>query len=542
MNGKAGIKIVQFVKLLKKWRFWRRALAVLECIVIAVTTYALVLPAITLTRDTAGQQDGIVLEERVDAEQKEAASGNDGQLSAGQTEITEEGVEQTVPVPDEGNDAVLTGTIDPESLDLRSEKNVDADVVESIPGGTAVTVLEDPGDGWLLISTPEGQSGYVKAAYVLLPGETVEEKRPEMTFELIGDRNAPDAEIDEAYINGTFPGSVRIRVEAPVGALPAGSTMKVRPVAEEQIREAVESVIPGLEGIGRMSAVEFIFTDVCGDEIEPEAEIRVFLSPTDISADLVPHVIFLNDDGQARKIESKREENTVEETKEENIVFKTDKSSVYIVVGMQVSDENVNLIETTFVDPAQPEVSVSGMLPEGGSVRVSSVEGTEFAELESEIRRSVREQDRTVLFVADSVYDIAIYDEQGSLFEPEEYDQTVTVSVEKEDAQEGSKCLIAHEAKDGGFEEPIRVEVDNGKIEYEAEHFSKIIDGTEYYEFSGLTVRPASETAYVGGTFDLTVDFSMEDLSHANFYGEIPYNKDLVDYSGAKGKVILDGQ
>ena len=150
MNGKAGIKIVQFVKLLKKWRFWRRALAVLECIVIAVTTYALVLPAITLTRDTAGQQDGIVLEERVDAEQKEAASGNDGQLSAGQTEITEEGVEQTVPVPDEGNDAVLTGTIDPESLDLRSEKNVDADVVESIPGGTAVTVLEDPGDGWLL--------------------------------------------------------------------------------------------------------------------------------------------------------------------------------------------------------------------------------------------------------------------------------------------------------------------------------------------------------------------------------------------------------
>lgn len=43
----------------------------------------------------------------------------------------------------------------------------------------------------------------------------------------------------------------------------------------------------------------------------------------------------------------------------------------------------------------------------------------------------------------------------------------------------GRRELVAREAKKGGFEEPVRVEVGDGKIEYEADHFSKMINGVE---------------------------------------------------------------
>ena len=149
-------RIIQFQKNKKSW--WK-VVRFLECITVFVTTYALILPAEQAEYDVEGSiqsSDNAVQEETVDA-------------------------------------AALTGTVYPKSLDLRSEKRMDADAIMVIPQETVVTVLEDQGDGWLLISTPDGWSGYVKAAEIFLPDEKVEEKRPKMTFELIADRNSPDA-------------------------------------------------------------------------------------------------------------------------------------------------------------------------------------------------------------------------------------------------------------------------------------------------------------------------------------------------------------
>ena len=212
-------KIIQFQKSNKQWR---KAVRFLECITVFVTTYALILPAISLSQDTARQQDGIVLEESVDNEQVDATSGNDVPISSEQAEYAENAAEQLSgnTVQEEIFDtAALTGTVYPTSLDLRSEKRMDADAIVAIPQGTVVTVLENQGDGWLLISTPDGWNGYVKAAEIFLPDEKVDEKRPKMTFELIADRNSPDAKISEEYIDGTFSDPVKVHVEAPVGGL-----------------------------------------------------------------------------------------------------------------------------------------------------------------------------------------------------------------------------------------------------------------------------------------------------------------------------------
>ena len=51
------------MKLIKNWYFWKRRIsAVMACIVVFVTVYAMVLPAITLDQDTAGQDEGLALD------------------------------------------------------------------------------------------------------------------------------------------------------------------------------------------------------------------------------------------------------------------------------------------------------------------------------------------------------------------------------------------------------------------------------------------------------------------------------------------------
>ena len=115
-------RIIQFQKNKKSW--WK-VVRFLECITVFVTTYALILPAISLSQDTARQQDGISLQESVDTVQEAAASGNDMSASSEQAEYDVEGSIQSSDnaVQEETVDAAaLTGTVYPKSLDLRSEK------------------------------------------------------------------------------------------------------------------------------------------------------------------------------------------------------------------------------------------------------------------------------------------------------------------------------------------------------------------------------------------------------------------------------------
>ena len=51
--------VEQFIRANRKLRRWQRAVSLLSAVVVFVTTYALVLPAITLDKDTAQQQSGI---------------------------------------------------------------------------------------------------------------------------------------------------------------------------------------------------------------------------------------------------------------------------------------------------------------------------------------------------------------------------------------------------------------------------------------------------------------------------------------------------
>ena len=52
-------KIEQILRHQKKWKKWQKVVVSLACIVVFITTYALILPAITMDRDEAKSQGGI---------------------------------------------------------------------------------------------------------------------------------------------------------------------------------------------------------------------------------------------------------------------------------------------------------------------------------------------------------------------------------------------------------------------------------------------------------------------------------------------------
>ena len=492
-------RIIQFQKNKKSW--WK-VVRFLECITVFVTTYALILPAISLSQDTARQQDGISLQESVDTVQEAAASGNDMSASSEQAEYDVEGSIQSSDnaVQEETVDAAaLTGTVYPKSLDLRSEKRMDADAIMVIPQETVVTVLEDQGDGWLLISTPDGWSGYVKAAEIFLPDEKVEEKRPKMTFELIADRNSPDAEISEVFINGTFSDPIKVHVEAPLGAFPAGTTMKVRPIAEEQVREAVESVVPDPESVSRVSAVDITFLDVWGDEIEPDAEIKVSLTSTSIPTDQEPVVVHVDDRGQAEMVEAKKEE--------EKVVFESDKFSVYAVVEtiekyVLASDGYNYKISVTYGQDAG--------VPKGAELAVSEIMADESDVFETEkYEELIAKTGNTLGWDPEQasyfrLFDIKIVDENG---EKVEILTPVDVKIELADKEAGEEAAantqVIHFADGAETGDVVQgVEIEGETVSFSADGFSAyaIIEGPSAMQVNWHKVESVDELSTLGSS------------------------------------------
>ena len=491
--------IEKFLIFQRKRKSWYKVIRTLECITVAVTTYALILPAISLSLQEAGGESGIVLSQSADAEQAGDVSDDDDTVYYSSEQGESADIRYEEPVSDVAAALieaapVLTGTIYPESLDLYAEKSVDAYMLASMPQGASVNVLEDQGDGWLFVSTPEGMTGYVKKAYVLLPGETIEEKKPAMTFELIADRNSPDAEIDEAYIDGTFAGPVKIHVEAPVGAFPVGTTMKVRPVAEEQVREAVKSAIPNPEIVSSVSAVDITFFDACGDEIEPDFEIKVSLTSADISAKQEPVVVHVDDEGQAQVVEAKKEE--------ENVVFESDKFSVYVIVGTTIektvlaSDGHNYRITATYGPetgiPRDAELSVEEILPpEEGDENTFSV----YDEYVSKAENALGMEEGSAGYIR--LFDISIVDknDQGAKCQPAE-GTAVEVCVELADSESESLSVV-HFADEDAEGDALLAETDGQTVSFGASGFSiyAIVDGEQS----------------TGETFSIKYTFVLED-------------------------------
>ena len=291
-------------KILEKLRLKKmKYLAViLAAVVVFTTTYALILPAITVESDVAAEV-GIFQDE------EDSYVGASYEDAGTDTVDAAEEAEFAVGEPDAGNDdAADAGVGDVDA--------VDAD-------GTAVLDETDVADGEnpVVGDAPQDNTDLVDA------------DMPAMQFE------AEDA---------TGEWVVKVNVEAEAGTFPAGTQMQVREVTDASyVSEAVAQVAADqFSGVKAFQAVDITFFDADGNEIEPAKMIKVT-----ISSDLIreesqkeavndPVIVHIADNGDTEVVDELPEWKQTDEPGEDEVVFEAKQFSVYAIV---VLDDIANL-------------------------------------------------------------------------------------------------------------------------------------------------------------------------------------------------------
>ena len=353
-------KIEQILRYQRKWKKWQKVVASLACVVVFITTYALILPAITMDRDEAQSQGGISWEEVQEAEETVASADaqgadQDGILSAGQANLEAESDMEEEYVSD--------------AYEENSSDNYESD--------TAATEEQAGTDA-------AGEENAVEEGS-LNPEEASE--RPAATFDEVA-------------------GDVTVHVEAPEGAFPVGTTMKVEPVADEQVMDAVQNAVE--DSVTKVSAVDIIFLDASGNEIEPAAEIKVSMSSTVMENVEQPVIVHVDEEGVGETVESEQVDGAV--------VFESDRFSVYVMVETITTKYITAEGETyTITVTYGPEAEI----PDGAVLEVSELENVnkEYTSYVEQAAKALAEGEEIPFVNAARLFDISILAD-GKKIEP----------------------------------------------------------------------------------------------------------------------------
>ncbi len=120
----------------------------------------------------------------------------------------------------------------------------------------------------------------------------------------------------------TAPNGVTATVVAPEGAFPAGTTMEVVAVPDEDVIDAVEAALEDGKTVKNVAAVDITFKNDEGEEIEPKIPINVSLRSPVVLAAKEPAVVHIDDEGAASVVtEQKATANTMAFTSEEFSIY-----------------------------------------------------------------------------------------------------------------------------------------------------------------------------------------------------------------------------
>ena len=206
-----------------------------------------------------------------------------------------------------------------------------------------------------------------------------------------------------------------VRVEAPEGALPKGTTMRVSPItAKKYIDSAKNEVKDKTQAkVEAVQAVDITFIHD-GKEVEPEKNVHVSMRYADVqyTQDKAIEIVHVDDEYNADIVGKKDEQ-----TEKDEVTFESDKFSVYaMVITTQHIDSNGNAYDVTV--SYGPEAKI----PDGSTLRV-----TEIASGDAEYDRARNAVLADKLARGESVdlssfgfaaMDISIIDPSGNEIEP----------------------------------------------------------------------------------------------------------------------------
>ena len=289
---------------------------------------------------------------------------------------------------------------------------------------------------------------------------------------------------------------IDVYVEADEGAFPAGTTMLVTAVPQEEVIDALNEAAPNAM-VRNVQAVDITFYDAEGNEIEPATAIRVKMSkktetpapaaPAESTESVVMHV---DNAGSAQIVENATVDNSTAE-------FESDSFSKYIFADL-ITEEVLDSLGNTYTISVTygPEAKI----PENSGLEVSEILETseEYREYVARTESALGMGEGTAGYIR--LFDIKI-EKDGEKIQPAD-GTTVDVKIELKDAQADSLSVVhfADESDTGSVVQST--ETEGQTVSFAADGFSvyAVVDENISVDESRMTLN-----FYNGSTLLATV-------------------------------------
>ena len=259
-------------------------------------------------------------------------------------------------------------------------------------------------------------------------------------------------------------GDVTVTVEADVGAFPAGTTMVVELVEDQDVITSVAGAVEGQ--VKRVHAVDISFFDADGNEIEPRIPIRVSMSPAEAAKEEeTPVVVHLDAAGETSLMEQSAPDGS-EAAAENAIVFEADSFSVYALVYTEITTRYLTADGHTYEITLQFEPEAE--IPADAKLNVSEVRAdtVEYQSLLTAAAQQYGAKNNEIGFAR--FFDIEILSPEGEKVEPA---ASVTVRIRLADIpEEEDFWQIVHFGEEGT--ELIQPAREEEQLQFEAASFS----------------------------------------------------------------------
>ena len=348
--------INRFIKMNKRLKRWQRAVSILSAVVVFITTYTLVLPAITLDKETASTQAGM----EIAASENEPSS--DGTVYEAETE--EEPEAETAEEPQEEDPAVETQEEDASEASqakMTAEEQQEEAAAEdgsSDSGSQGAEALEDqPADSNADISTSnedaasadtenevsqeeEPAPATVENEEAPVAGETSETAEPIEEIKLITEETQLVYKGEDYVVYADFDASAK---------LPEGVELRVKEITKESDPETYdayyEKALSEMQdkydentelSFARFYDIAFI---VDNKEVEPSSDVKIRIEyddAVDIEKDTTVDTIHFDKEDEEKVDVINTEIDSEKKGSDEAVKaveFESDRFSVYGVVG-----------------------------------------------------------------------------------------------------------------------------------------------------------------------------------------------------------------
>ena len=279
---------------------------------------------------------------------------------APQPEVIEEQIAEDAQSFEADDERPLDAQADDGQFETLTTENIESVNVEPAAEEVVVELGEEQADDTVVAKAASDNTtvDYDSALLSLTPimeGETV----TDYSIDVIADFDSTDIIVDSQYtitlLNGVNPWPAQsftdsteymnVSVTADVGAFPAGTTMEVSDVVDDEtISGIADSVNGNFVEVERVHAVDISFKGADGQEIEPRIPISVVMTvKKQIAEDRETVVVHMDNEGEASVVETAPVEPETELAEDEaaTVAFTSDSFSVYAVVVTRKLETNV---------------------------------------------------------------------------------------------------------------------------------------------------------------------------------------------------------